>query len=147
MSDFPKLNFMVRWLGLEEVAGIWKEMKEEVLAKKKMLHKNGKFSLKRLNVLEEIIKKMNECIEEDDFDKAFKKYWGKFRQHSKHLTCKENVQEFREQFKKANPDGKMGKRKPAKKETKKPKKTKKTKKTNKTNKTSTIKTKQIRKTK
>lgn len=84
MSVFPKLNKMVRWLGMVEVAGIWKEMKEKMLVKKKMLHKKGKFSLKRLNELEEIIKKMDECIEEDDFNKAFKRYWGNYRQRSKH---------------------------------------------------------------
>ena len=88
---------------MEEVAGIWAEMKEKVLEEKRKRYENGKFELQRLNELEEVIKKMNECIKEDDFDKAFKRYWGKFRQLSKHLTCKENVLEFCKKFEKANP--------------------------------------------
>lgn len=98
--------------------------------------------MQRLNELEEDIKKMNECIKEDDFDKAFKTYWGDFRQRSKHLTCKENVFKFCKKFEKTNPERKMGKRTSEKKETKK-----KAKRTKKAKKTNTIKTKPIRKTK
>lgn len=91
MSVFPKLNFMVRWLKISGMAGIWAKKKVEVLEAKKKRNEEGKYAKGRLSELAEDIKKMDECIEENDFKKAFERYWGKFRQHSKYLTCKENV--------------------------------------------------------
>ena len=90
------------------------------------------YSADRLDALTEDVRNMDDCIKEEDFDKAFKRYWGDFRQHSKYLTCLENVLEFREQFQKDNPEEQMlkmrqEKEKKERKTTKKAKKAKKTK--------------------
>jgi glycine cleavage system protein P-like pyridoxal-binding family len=39
-------------------------------------------------------------MDEQVFDAAFEKYWGKYRQETKHTNCKTEVDNFCEDFKK-----------------------------------------------
>ena len=55
----------------------------------------------RLKELEDTIDRMDQAIEEEDFDKSFDIYWGNARQAGKQIQSKKDVVTFQERFSKA----------------------------------------------